>query len=240
MSLIEGMRAAGKLAAATLLYVKGFAMAGTTTKQLDKIAYDFIISHNAIPAPLNYKGFPNSICTSVNEIVCHGVPNDRPLQDGDRINIDVTVILNEYHGDTAISMIVGMPDDALVIAARKATEAGIKAIGPNATLGDIGFAIGKSATRSGFFATPEIGGHGIGKIFHDKPFVSSVGKKGRGQRLVVGSCITIEPLLLNRPEYIESIPIAGSTIEQYRAYGAMSAQFEHTILITEDGCEVLT
>ena len=236
----DGMRAAGKLAALTLLHLRPMVKAGITTLELDKAAHDFIIASGAKPAPLGYKGFPNSICTSVNEIVCHGVPNDRPLQDGDYINVDVTVLLNDYHGDTSFSCRVGMDDDALISAARNATMAGIKAIKPGATLGDIGFAINKSATRSGFHATPYIGGHGIGKIFHDKPFVPSHGKKGRDEKLVVGTCITIEPLLFQRPENIESIEIPNSQIEEYKANGSMSAQFEHTVLITEDGYEILT
>ena len=237
---IDGMRAAGKLAALTLLHLRPLVVAGITTLELDKAAHDFIIAHGAKPAPLNYKGFPNSICTSVNEIVCHGVPNDRPLQDGDYINVDVTVLLNGYHGDTSFSMRVGMEDDDLINTARKCTEAGIKAIKPGATLGDIGFAINKMATRNGFFATPEIGGHGIGKIFHDSPFVPSYGKKGRGELLVPGTCITVEPLIFQRQENLESGEIPNSQIEEYRANGSMSAQFEHTVLITEDGYEILT
>ena len=240
MSLVEGMRAAGKLAAKTLTYVTSFVKAGVTTLELDKIAYDFITANGGIPAPLNYKGFPNSICTSVNETVCHGIPNNVPLKNGDYINVDVTVILNGYHGDTSISMRVGMPDDALIEAARKATMAGIKAIVPGATLGDIGFAINKSATRSGFYATPSIGGHGINTIFHDEPFVFSYGKKGRGDKLIPGTCITVEPLIFQRNEEIQSFPISNSEIEVYKANGSMSAQFEHTVLITDKGYEVLT
>lgn len=240
MSFEDGMRAAGKLAALTLLHLQNLVKPGVTTNALDKAAYDFIMANHAIPAPLNYKGFPKSICTSVNEVVCHGIPNDIPLKENDHINIDVTVILNGYHGDTSISMVVGMKDSNLIIAARKATMAGIKAIVPGGTLGDIGFAINKSATRSGFYAAPEIGGHGIGLIFHDKPFVSSIGKKDRGEALEPGTCITIEPLILMRQENIESIPIPNSEIFIHKANGALSAQFEHTVLITEDGYEILT
>lgn len=236
----DGMRAAGKLAASTLLHLRSLVKAGVTTLELDKAAHDYIIASGGIPAPLNYKGFPNSICTSVNETVCHGVPNDRPLENGDYINVDVTVILNGYHGDTSFSCRVGMGDDDLIIAARKATEAGIKAIKPGATLGDIGFAINKSATRSGFFATPDIGGHGIGKIFHDTPFVPSYGKKGRGELLVPGTCITVEPLIFQRQENLGIRGISGSQIEEYTANGSMSAQFEHTVLITDEGYEILT
>ena len=239
-NFVDGMRAAGKLAASTLLHLHTLVKPGVTTNELDKAAYDFIIANGATPAPLGYKGYPKSICTSVNDVVCHGVPDDIPLKEGDHINVDVTVLLNGHHGDTSFSMVVGMQDSDLVIAARKATAAGIKAIGPGATLGDIGFAINKSATRSGFYATPDIGGHGIGLIFHDAPFVSSVGKKGRGEVLKPGTCITIEPLLFERREDVESIGIPNSEIQVYRAHGALSAQFEHTVLITEDGCEVLT
>lgn len=237
---INGMRAAGKLAADTLNHVKDYVKPGVTTNELDKIVYDYIIANGGTPAPLNYKGYPKSICTSVNEVVCHGIPDDRPLKTGDHINVDVTVLLNGYHGDTSFSMVVGMEDNELIIAARKATEAGIKAIKPGATLGDIGFAITKSATRSGLYATPEIGGHGIGKIFHDKPFVSSVGKKGRGEVLKPGTCITIEPLILEKQAEIESIAIPNSEIFVHKANGVFSAQFEHTVLITEDGYDILT
>ncbi len=240
MSFVEGMRAAGKLAALTLLHIRGLIKPGVTTNELDKAAYDFITAHGAVPAPLNYKGYPKSICTSVNEVVCHGLPDDIPLKEGDHLNVDVTILLNGYHGDTSFSMVVGMKDNDLIIAARKATDAGIKAIKPGATLGDIGFAINKSATRSGFYATPEIGGHGIGLIFHDSPFVPSLGKKGRGEILKPGTCITVEPLILSRQESIESRKIPNSEILIHTANGALSAQFEHTVLITEDGCEVLT
>ena len=239
-SFEQGMRDAGKLAAATLLHLRPLVIAGTTTLQLDKAAHDFITAHGAKPAPLGYKGFPNSICTSVNETVCHGVPNDIPLKDGDYINVDVTVLLDGFHGDTSFSCRVGMDDDEIIQTAKKCTEAGIKAIKPGATLGDIGFAIHKMATRNGFFATPEIGGHGIGKIFHDSPFVPSNGKKGRGEKLVPGTCITVEPLIFQRQENIVSREIPNSQIEEYTANGSMSAQFEHTVLITEDGYEILT
>ncbi len=238
--LANGMRQAGKLAALTLLHLRNLVKPGITTNDLDVAARNYIILNGGIPAPLNYKGFPKSICTSVNDIVCHGVPDDRPLQLGDYLNIDVTVIVNGYHGDTSWSMRVGMEDDALIEAARKATMAGIKAITPGATLGDIGFAINKAATRAGFYATPEIGGHGINTIFHDVPFVSSQGKKGRGEKLIPGTCITIEPLVLSIPVEIQSIEIPNSQILIHRAHGAMSAQFEHTVLITKDGHEVLT
>lgn len=240
MSLEYGMRLAGLLAAETLLHLRALVKPGITTNELDKFAFDFITSRGGIPAPLNYKGFPKSICTSVNEVVCHGVPDNRPLQLGDYLNIDVTVIVNGYHGDTSWSMRVGMEDDGLIIAARKATDAGIKALVPGVTLGDIGFAINKAATRAGFYASPEIGGHGINTIFHDKPFIASHGKKGRGEILVPGMCITIEPLILSNPGVIESIQIPNSEILIHRAGGAMSAQFEHTVLITKDGYEILT
>lgn len=237
---VSGMRAAGKLAAQTLAHLRPMVKAGITTNALDVAAYDFILAHGATPAPLGYKGYPKSICTSVNDTVCHGLPNDIPLKDGDYINVDVTVLLNGYHGDTSFSCRVGMEDDELIIAARKATEAGIKAIRPGATLGDIGFAINKASTRAGFHATPYIGGHGIGKIFHDKPFVPSYGKKGRDEVLIPGTCITVEPLLFQRSEELGIRAIDGSEIEEYTANGSMSAQFEHTILITDTGYEVLT
>lgn len=237
---VSGMRAAGKLAAETLAFLKPIAVAGVTTNQLDAEAYNFIVSRGATPAPLNYKGFPKSICTSVNDIICHGIPNDIPLTDGDCINIDVTVLLNGYHGDTSVSLVVGKPDSPLVEAARKATMAGIKAIRPGGTIGDIGFAINKSVTRSGFHVVEEIGGHGIGTVFHDAPFVYSYGKKGRGEILKPWTCITIEPLVIERRESLESVKIENSEIQLHRANGSLSAQFEHTVLITDTGYEILT
>lgn len=240
MDFADGMRAAGKLASSTLLHLRNLIRPGITTNELDKAAYDYIVSNGGIPAPLTYKGYPKSICTSVNNTVCHGLPNDVPLKEGDYLNVDVTVILNGYHGDTSFSMRVGMEDDSLIIAARKATEAGIKAIKPGATLGDIGFAINRSATRNGFHAVPDIGGHGIGLIFHDKPFVPSVGKKGRGEVLKPGTCITVEPLILSKREDIKAIEIPDSEIFSYATSKAVSAQFEHTVLITDSGYEILT
>lgn len=237
--MIDGMHAAGKLAALTLLHLKSLVKPGITTNELDKAGYDFIIKGDGKPAPLNYKGFPKSICTSVNNTICHGIPDDVKLQLGDSINIDVTVILNGYHGDTSISMIVGMPDTPMIEAARKATMDGIKAIKPGATIGDIGFAINKSITRSGFYAVPEIGGHGIGTVFHDAPFVYSYGKKGRGEILKPGTCITVEPLIIEHNIQVEAEVIPGSQIELIKAK-CLSAQFEHTVLITETGFEILT
>lgn len=239
-SFVEGMRASGKLASMTLLHLRNMVKPGVTTNELDKAAYDFILAHGATPAPLGYKGYPKSICTSVNETVCHGLPDDVPLKEGDHINVDVTVLLNGYHGDTSFSMVVGMPDSPLVEAARKATMAGINAITPGCTTGDIGFASNKAATRSGFYATPDIGGHGIGLVFHDKPFIPATGKKGRGEILKPGTCITVEPLILSRQEFIESGKIQDSEVLIHTANGAISAQFEHTVLITETGYEILT
>jgi len=241
---IRLMEAAGRLAAETLEHVGKHVRPGVTTNELDQIVYDYILSHGAKPAPLGYHGFPKSICTSVNECVCHGVPDDRPLQEGDMVNIDVTSIKDGFHGDTSKIFYVGEVSDLvkdITECAHKAMHKGIEAIEPNGKTGDIGFAINKFVTKKGFYPVKEIGGHGIGRTFHDNPFVPSFGKKGKGDPLVPWTCITVEPMVKETDAPIKEKSIPDSTIKVYdTSDGTLSAQFEHTILITDTGYEVLT
>lgn len=238
------MRKSGQLAARTLEHVEKFIKAGITTNEIDQIVHDFILSHNAIPATLGYYGFPKSCCTSVNDIICHGVPDSTRLKDGDIINVDVTTIVDGFYGDTSKTYFVGQVHETarrIVECARDAMEKGIASIQPNGTTGDIGFEINKFVTRSGFHVVREIGGHGIGKKFHMDPFVPSFGKKGKGDPLLPYHCITVEPMINETDVPLREFPIAGSSHKIYvTGDGALSAQFEHTVLITEDGYEIMT
>jgi methionyl aminopeptidase len=242
---IRQMEKACKLAAQTLYHTAKFVRAGITTEELDKIAHDFTLSNEAKPAPLGYNGYPKSICTSVNEVVCHGVPDTKTvLKDGDIINIDITCIKFGFHGDTSATFFVGEVSDQardITDCAKKAMEKGIEAITPFGTTGDIGFAINKYVTKCGYYAVRDIGGHGIGRVFHEDPFVPSYGKKGRGDKLYPGGTITVEPMVnLTAAELVEH-DIPNSSIKWYTTKDkTLSAQFEHTVLITDSGYEILT
>ncbi|MGE3974511.1 MAG: type I methionyl aminopeptidase [Bdellovibrionales bacterium] len=243
-TFINGMEKAGRLAAEALQKLGQMVKSGVTTDELDKAGYDFLMSRGAKPAPLNYHGFPKSICTSVNEVICHGVPSSQKLKEGDIINIDVTSLLDGYHGDTSATFFVGKVSEAaqrITLAAQEAMFKGIEAIEPGATTGDIGFAINKHATKKGFYVVRDIGGHGIGKIFHDEPFVPSYGKKGKGEPLKLWRCITVEPMIneTNAPMIEHDIP--NSSHKWYAtADKCLSAQFEHTVLITDSGYQIMT
>lgn len=238
------MRAAGKLAARCLDHIAPYVKAGVATNELDKILHDFTLSNGAVPAPLGYHGFPKSICTSVNSVICHGVPDQTVLKDGDIINVDVTCILDGYYGDTSRTYFVGAVSDVardITDCAEKAMWKGIEEVRAFATTGDIGFAINKLVTKRGYFAVREIGGHGIGKIFHDDPFVPSYGKKGRGEKLLPWCCITVEPMINQTDAAIDEFSIPGSEIKYYHtADRTLSAQFEHTVLVTDSGYEIMT
>lgn len=241
---IKKMKAAGKLAAKTLNYVAKFVKAGVTTDELDKIVHDFTLSHGAVPAPLGYHGYPKSICTSINSIVCHGLPGPDRLKNGDIINVDITCKLEGFFGDTSRTFMVGdvsaIAKD-LVETAQRATDLGIAAITPNGFTGDIGFEINKFVTRKGYTTVKEIGGHGIGRVFHDEPFVPSFGKKGKGQKLIPFHCITVEPMVNEGVEEFISFDIPNSQIQYYETTDKkLSAQFEHTVLVTDTGYEILT
>ena len=245
---IAGMRVAGKLASEVLDYLTPFVQAGVTTNALDKLAHDYIVDvQGGIPAPLNYKGggntpYPKSICTSVNHQVCHGIPNDKALKKGDIVNIDVTVIKNGWHGDTSRMFMVG----EVSIAAKRlcaitydAMWHGIKMVRPGIHLGDIGHAIQKFAEGQGFSVVREFCGHGIGQVFHEEPQVLHYGRPGTLEKLVEGMTFTIEPMInAGRKEIKDGPEKDGWTIvTQDRS---LSAQWEHTVLVTPTGYEVLT
>ena len=238
------MRKAARLAAQTLHHVGQFVRAGITTNELDQIAYDYICSHNAKPAPLGYHGYPKSICTSVNHCICHGLPDQTVLKNGDAINIDVTCIKDGYHGDTSSMFFVGEVSDnvkKLTQCAKDAMYKGIEAITPDGQTGDIGFATQKLVTQRGFYPVKEIGGHGIGREFHTAPFVPAFGKKNRGEPLVPWTCLTVEPMVNETDSPIKEFDIPNSSIKFYETSDkTLSAQFEHTILITDTGYEILT
>jgi methionyl aminopeptidase len=245
---IAGMRVAGKLASEVLDYLTPFVQAGVTTNALDKLAHDYIVDvQGGIPAPLNYKGggntpYPKSICTSVNHQVCHGIPSDKVLKKGDIVNIDVTVIKDGWHGDTSRMFMVG----EVSIAAKRlcaitydAMWYGIKMVRPGIHLGDIGYAIQKFAEDQGFSVVREFCGHGIGRVFHEEPQVLHYGRPGTLEKLVEGMTFTIEPMInAGRKEIKDGPEKDGWTIvTQDRS---LSAQWEHTVLVTPTGYEVLT
>lgn len=241
---IKKMEAACKHAARTLEHVAKFVKIGITTDELDKIVHAYTLSTGAIPACLGYHGYPKTICTSINQVVCHGLPDDTKLKDGDIINIDVTSKLNGFFGDTSATFMVGNVSDVardLVEAALMARDKGIEAVAPYGYTGDIGFETNKFVTRRGYSTIKEIGGHGIGRVFHDEPFVPAWGKRGKGDKLIPWQCITVEPMVNEGTDEFTEVAIPGSTIKYYEtADGLLSAQFEHTILITDTGYEILT
>ncbi len=238
------MRAAGRLAALTLEHAGKYVRAGITTDEINQIVHDFTLSNGATPAPLGYHGFPKSLCTSVNAVICHGVPDGTVLKDGDIINIDVTCIKDGYFGDTSRTFFVGEVSDKakqITDCAEQAMWKGIEEVRPFATTGDIGFAINKYVTKRGYHVVREIGGHGIGKVFHDDPFVPSYGKKGRGPKLMPWCCITVEPMVNETDAPLEEFDIPDSQIKYYLTGDrTLSAQFEHTVLITDTGYEIMT
>jgi methionyl aminopeptidase len=241
---IPKMRAAGRLAAQTLDMIAKYIKAGMTTDELNKIVHEFTLSNGAIPAPLGYHGFPKSVCTSVNAVICHGVPDQTVLKDGDIINVDVTCIKDGFFGDTSRTYFVGEVSEQakrITDVAEKAMWKGIEEVRPFASTGDIGFEINKYVTKNGFWVVRDIGGHGIGKKFHDDPFVPSYGKKGRGPKLMPWCCITVEPMVNESDAELEEFDIPGSEIKYYLTGDrTLSAQFEHTVLITDSGHEILT
>lgn len=238
---IEKMRVAGQLAAQVLEMIEPHVRVGVTTDELNQICHDYIVDvQQAIPAPLNYHGFPKSICTSINHVVCHGIPNDKPLKNGDIINIDITVIKDGYHGDTSKMFYVGdVPDWAkrLCVVTQECLYLGIEKVRPGAHLGDIGEVIQKHAEKNGFSVVREYCGHGIGKVFHCEPQVLHYGKAGTGVELQEGMIFTIEPMInQGRPE----TRLLGDGWTAITKDRKLTAQWEHTILVTKDGYEILT
>ncbi|MEZ5667473.1 MAG: type I methionyl aminopeptidase [Alphaproteobacteria bacterium] len=235
------MRRAGRLAAETLDYVTPFVAAGVTTERLDQLCHDYIVDHGAIPAPLNYRGFPKSICTSVNHVVCHGIPGDKVLRDGDVVNIDVTVILDGWHGDTSRMFPVGdgvsVKAQRLVDVTYEAMMRGIAAVRPGARLGDIGHAIQSFAEAARFSVVEDFCGHGLGRIFHDAPSVLHYGVPGTGVELREGMFFTVEPMINAGRKEVKILGDGWTAVTRDRS---LSAQFEHSVGVTADGCEIFT
>lgn len=237
---IELMRQAGKLAAECLVEMGKLVKEGVTPLEIDQACRAWTKAKGAIPAPLNYKGFPNSLCVSVNDVVCHGIPNKKPFKKGDIVNLDVTPILNGYHGDTSATFIVGeVPARVklLVDTAYEAMWAGIMQIKPGNAVGDIGHAIQTLVEGRDFSVVVDYCGHGIGKEFHEDPMIVHVGRPKQGVVFKEGMIFTVEPMV-NMGDYKTKVEKDGWTVRT--ADGSLSAQFEHTILVTKDGHEVLT
>jgi methionyl aminopeptidase len=238
---IAKMRVAGHLAAEILEIVKPYVKPGITTNELNAICHDYIINkQKAIPAPLNYHGFPKSICTSVNHVVCHGIPSEKKLKEGDIINIDVTVIKNDYHGDTSKMFFVGEPSilaKRLVTTTQECLYLAIRLVKPGIHLGDIGAAIQKYAENQRFSVVREYCGHGIGRLFHEEPQILHYGTPGTGIPLQAGMTFTIEPMINAGTRHVKLLPDGWTAITKDHK---LSAQWEHTILVTETGYEVLT
>ena len=240
---IEKMRVAGKLAAEVLEMITPYVEPGISTGELDKICHDYIVNvQQAIPAPLNYKGFPKSICTSVNHVICHGIPsNQKILKSGDIINIDVTVIKDGYHGDTSKMFCVGdTPDHArrLVKVTQECLYRAIEIVKPGITLGDIGHVIQTYAESQHYSVVREYCGHGIGRVFHEDPQVLHFGKPRTGCVVVEGMTFTIEPMLNAGSRYTKLSRKDGWTVTTKDR--RLSAQWEHTLAVTGNGCEILT
>ncbi|MBB3103705.1 type I methionyl aminopeptidase [Azomonas macrocytogenes] len=238
---IEKMRVAGRLAAEVLEMIAEHVKPGVTTEELDRICHDYIVDvQQAIPAPLNYKGYPKSICTSVNHVVCHGIPNEKPLKEGDIVNIDITVIKDGYHGDTSKMFLVGKTSEwaeRLCKITQECLYKGIAMVRPGTHLGDIGETIQKHAEKNGFSVVREYCGHGIGKVFHEEPQVLHYGRANTGMELQEGMTFTIEPMINQGRAETRLLGDGWTAITKDRK---LSAQLEHTVLVTADGYEILT
>ncbi|MBT5047674.1 MAG: type I methionyl aminopeptidase [Rhodospirillaceae bacterium] len=236
----DGMRRAGQLAAELLDYITPFVKPGVTTDELDKLCHDFTLERDAVPAPLNYRGFPKSICTSINHVVCHGIPSDKVLRDGDIINIDVTPILDGWHGDTSRMFAVGkigVKAKRLIEITYESLMRGISVVRPGATLGDIGHAIQSFAEENRFSVVRDFCGHGLGKIFHAPPSVLHYGNPSEGQALREGMFFTIEPMINAGRQETKILADGWTAVTKDRS---LSAQFEHSIAVTADGYEIFT
>jgi methionyl aminopeptidase len=235
-----GMRKAGRLAAETLDMIADHVRPGVTTGALDILCHEFIMAHGAVPAPLNYRGYPKSICTSINHVVCHGIPSDRKLEPGDVLNIDVTVILDGWHGDTSRMYAAGMPSTRarnLIDVTYEAMLRGVRTVKPGATLGDIGYAIQTFVEGHRFSVVRDFCGHGIGRRFHEPPNVLHFGRPGEGPVLQPGMFFTIEPMVnAGRPE-VKVLDDGWTAVTRDRS---LSAQFEHMVGVTGTGVEIFT
>jgi methionyl aminopeptidase len=238
---IEKMRLACRLAAEVLEMIEPYVVPGVSTDELDRLCHDYIVhQQQAIPAPLNYHGFPKSICTSINHVVCHGIPGDRRLKDGDCVNIDITVIKDGYHGDTSKMFHVGEPTvkaQRLAITAYECLVLGIALVRPGGRLGDIGWSIHQHAEARNYSVVREYCGHGIGVNFHEDPQVLHYGQRNTGYVLQAGMTFTIEPMINAGKRDVKLLPDGWTVVTRDRS---LSAQWEHTILVTPDGHEVLT
>jgi len=237
----EGMRQAGRLAAETLDYITPHVRPGITTGEIDRLCHEFIVEHEAIPAPLNYRGFPKSVCTSVNHVVCHGIPGDRRLMDGDILNIDVTVILDGWHGDTSrmflIGERIGVKARRLVDVTYEAMMRGIAAIRPGLRIGVIGDAIQRYAEGHRYSVVRDFCGHGVGRVFHDAPSILHYGHPEAGPELRPGMFFTVEPMINAGRWEVKVLSDGWTAVTKDRS---LSAQFEHTIGVTETGYEIFT
>ncbi|AXK40254.1 type I methionyl aminopeptidase [Crenobacter cavernae] len=243
---IEKMRVAGRLASEVLDYITPFVKAGVTTEEIDKLCHDYMVDvQGTIPAPLNYapdghNPYPKSVCTSVNHVICHGIPNDKPLKNGDVLNIDVTVIKEGYHGDTSRMFMVGEVSPHAKRLAKITYESmwkGIEKIKPGARLGDIGYACQQHAETNGYSVVQEFCGHGIGKKFHEEPQVLHYGRPGSGMELKAGMIFTVEPMINQGKRHLRMLGDGWTVVTKDRS---LSAQWEHTVLVTETGFEILT
>jgi len=237
---IEAIGKAGRLVIETLDLVEAAIRSGLTTEAINTLVHEFTIKNDAIPAPLNYRGFPKSVCTSINDVICHGIPGDAVLKDGDIINVDVTPILNGYYADASKTFFVGTPGpDArkIVRVARESLRLGMAAVQPGNTIGDIGFAIQTYAENEGCSVVRDFVGHGVGFDFHEPPQIPHFGRKGEGLILVPGMVFTIEPMINLGKKELRILEDRWTAVTRD---GSLSAQFEQTLLVTEDGCESLT
>lgn len=237
----KAMRKAGELAAEVLDYIADYVEPGVTTNYLNDLCHEYIINRGAIPAPLNYKGFPKSICTSVNHVICHGIPSDKKLKNGDIVNIDTTVIIDGWHGDTSRMYWVGEPSvkaKRLTQITYEAMMLGIEQVKPGATFGDIGHAIQKFVEKNNYSTVRDYTGHGIGKVFHDTPHVFHYGKPNSGPVIEEGMFFTVEPMVNAGSYHTKLDPRDGWTVTTKDF--SLSAQFEHTIGVTSEGYEIFT
>ncbi len=240
---IEKMRIAGRLAAELLDYLTPFVQPGITTNEINNLAHEYQLTvQGTIPAPLNYGNppFPKSLCTSVNHVICHGIPDDKPLKNGDIVNIDVTVIKDGFHGDTSRMFAVGdisAPAKRLIQITHECMMKGIETVRPGASLGDIGHVIQQHAESNGYSVVQEFCGHGIGKKFHEEPQVLHYGQKGTGMKLVPGMIFTIEPMINQGKRHLRILADGWTVVTKDRS---LSAQWEHEVLVTDNGFEILT
>lgn len=238
---IDGIRVSSQMAAETLVFVGEKLRAGMTTDDIDALVHEDTVRRGAYPSPLNYRGFPKSVCTSINEVVCHGIPGAQVLKNGDIINVDVTTLFNGFHGDTSATFYIGTPTPEarhVVETARRALDLGIAEVKEGARLGDIGAAIQEYVEAEGCSVVRDFVGHGIGRKFHEPPQVKHFGKRGTLERLRAGMVFTIEPMV-NVGRY--DVVVDESDKWTVRtADGSLSAQFEHTVVVTKNGVEVLT